>query len=67
MQYKDVIEDFIFEFLSRVIFANRYHKNFKEKTNNFINKYKEILIIDKSEAQLDEMNNNINSILSYFD
>lgn len=67
MQYKDVIEDFIFEFLSRVIFANRYHKNFKEKTNNFINKYKEILIIDKSEAQLTEMNNNINSILSYFD
>lgn len=66
-QYNEVVFDFIFEFMSRVIFVNKYNIRFRDRVEQFIDKYKGLISIDKTEEELTEINNNIRSILSYFE
>ena len=66
-QFSNLIYDFIFEFMSRIIFINKYNVKYLENFQKFVNKFKKEIYEDKSEEKINEMNNNINLLYSCFE
>ena len=66
-QFSDLIYDFIFEFMSRIIFINKYNIKYLENFQKFIDKFKNEIYENKSEEKIKEMNTNLNLIYNDFE
>ena len=66
-QFSNLIYDFIFEFMSRIIFINKYNVKYLENFQKFIDKFKKEIYEDKSEEKIKEMNTNINLLYNDFE
>ena len=66
-QFSDLIYDFIFEFMSRIIFINKYNIKYLENFQKFIDKFKNEIYENKSEEKIKEMNTNLNLLYNDFE
>ena len=62
-----LIYDFIFEFVSRIVFINKYNVKYLDNLKKFVEQFQKELFIDKNEEKINEINNNLNLIYSYFE